>query len=299
MKLDLNHLEALEAVAESGSFAKAAERLNKVRSAVSYDVRCLEEQLSLVLMDRSGYRAKLTDAGAMILKEGRPILRQARMLENLAVRLGQDWEPTLRVVMEGAIPLEPVMRVIEELNRRQVPTVIDLETEFLGGVPDRYEREEADLMLVKDFDANQDEYVICQLPDVHCVLAVAVDHPMLEGSPESVTLHDLRPYLELNIQVAKGGAVEMVDKRIDVPRVLNLSGFYAKKEALLRGLGFGWIPRALIADELQDGRLAVVPLDEGDGFHFTPVLMHRKDRPLGKAGVLFRDLVVAQFHNLD
>ena len=155
MKLDLNHLEALEAVAESGSYAKAADRLNKVRSAVSYDVRSLEEQLGLVLMDRTGYRAKLTDAGAMILKEGRQILRQARTLEHLAVQLGQEWEPSLRVVMEGAIPLEPVMQVIEEMMSREVPTVIDLQTEFLGGVPERFEREEAELMLVKDFDANQ------------------------------------------------------------------------------------------------------------------------------------------------
>jgi DNA-binding transcriptional LysR family regulator len=299
MKLDLNHLEALEAVAENGSFAKAADRLNKVRSAVSYDVRCLEEQLGLELMDRSGYRAQLTDAGTMILTEGRQILRQARTLEHLAEQLSREWEPRLRLVMEGAIPLEPVMLVIEELMSREVPTVIDLQTEFLGGVPERFEREEAELMLVKDFDANQDEYVSCQLPNVHCVLVAASSHPILQKSPDKVSLHDLRPYLELNIQIASEGAVRMLDKRVGVPRVLNLSGFYAKKEALLRGLGFGWIPRALIADELADGRLAVVPLDEGDHFQFTPSLMHRKDRPLGRAGALFRELLIEQFVELE
>ena len=114
-----------------------------------------------------------------------------------------------------------------------------------------------------------------------------------------MTLHELRPYLELNIQVGSEGAVQMVDKRIGVPRVLNLSGFYAKKEALVRGLGFGWIPRTLIADELADGRLAVVPLDEGASFEFTPSLMHRKDRPLGRAGSLFRELLIEQFQALE
>ena len=69
-------------------------------------------------------------------------------------------------------------------------------------------------MLVKDFDANQEEYVICQLPDVQCVLVAAGTHPILQQSPKQVTLHELRPHLELNIQVGSEGTVQMVDKVI-------------------------------------------------------------------------------------
>ena len=53
------------------------------------------------------------------------------------------------------------------------------------------------------------------------------------------------------------------------------------------------------AYELADGRLAVVPLDEGASFEFTPSLMHRKDRPLGRAGALFRELLIEQFQALE
>ena len=299
MALNLDHLEALEAVAACGSIARAAARLNKVRSAVSYDVRCLEDQLGVVLLDRTGYRARLTEVGQRVLQEGAPILSRARALEHTAALIRQDWEPVVKVVLEGAIPTSPVMRAIKDLCARDVPTLIELQTDFLAGVPERFEREEADLMLVKDFEAPRDEYVVHTLPDIRCLLVAAGEHPVFAGDPSAVGLDDLRPHLELNIQISAEAGTHMPDQRVGVPRALNLGGFYAKKEALLTGLGFGWMPTALIADELADGRLRVIPLTEGEAFQFTPSLMYRKDRPLGRAGTLFRDRVLDEFDQLE
>ena len=295
MRMHLSHLEALAAVADCGSFAKAAKALNKVRSAVSYDVRCLEEQLGVSLLDRSGYRAQLTDAGAMVLREGRQLLTQARALEHIAERMREGWEPVLRMVVEGAVPMPPVMRAIKALNTREVPTLVELQTEFLGGVPERYERDQADLMLVKSFDASIEAYQVTPLPEVDCVLVASHEHPLISEGALVVSAQELRAHLELNIQVIDGGTAGLTDRRVGGSRVLNLSGFYTKKEALLLGLGYGWMPKSLIADELAEGRLAVVPFDEGASFQFTPALMHRHDRPLGRAGSLFKALVLEAF----
>jgi DNA-binding transcriptional LysR family regulator len=297
MALDLSHLESLLVVAESGSIARAAERLNKVRSAVSYDIRCLESHLDLELLNREGYRVRLTEVGERVRREGELLLRQARALEHMAGLIAEDWEPVVQMVVEGAIPSSPVMRAIRELSTRDVPTIIALQTGFLGGVLERFERDDADLMLVKDFDAPLGDYIVHQLPEIHCVLVAAGGHAIFEGRPDSVQRHELRECLELNIQVSEEGMSHVSDKRIGLPRVLNLDGFYAKKEALLMGLGLGWMPRSLIEDELASGELAVVPLDEGHSFHFTPSLMYRKDRPLGRAGRLFRDLVLFEFES--
>lgn len=299
MKLDLNHLESLETVVECGSFAKAAVKMNKVRSAVSYDVRCLEEQLGVSLLDRSGYRARLTNAGELVLREGRQLLLQARAIEHMADLLHQQWEPRVKMVTEGAIPLSPVLRAIQALNQEDVPTLIELQTEILGGVFDRFERERADLMLVKDFDAPLDEYVVDRLPDVHCVLVAAVDHALFLDAPETIRTYQLQEHLELNIQSSTRGQLQMYDRRVGGSRVLNLGGFYDKKEALLLGLGFGWMPEAMVSAELRSGVLRVVPFEEGSTFQFTPSLMHRRDRPLGRAGTLFRRLLLKEFQTMD
>ena len=95
MKLDLDALAALDAVVTTGSYAQAAEHLHKVTSAVSYQVKKLEEQLRLPLLDRSGYRVRLTPQGEAVLAEGRRLLQHAHQVEALAQQLATGWEPQL------------------------------------------------------------------------------------------------------------------------------------------------------------------------------------------------------------
>ncbi|MGB7739085.1 MAG: LysR family transcriptional regulator, partial [Steroidobacteraceae bacterium] len=84
MHLDLDALRALDAVIRDGGFARAALRLHKVQSAVSYQIRKLERQLGLKLVDRDGYRVRLTAAGEVVLAEGRRLLAQAEHIESVA-----------------------------------------------------------------------------------------------------------------------------------------------------------------------------------------------------------------------
>ena len=80
IKLSLEALEVIDAIARKGSFAAAAESLFKVPSALTYTVRKLEEDLGVSLFNRSGHRATLTEAGAELLNEGRNLLNAASEL---------------------------------------------------------------------------------------------------------------------------------------------------------------------------------------------------------------------------
>ncbi len=65
-------------------------------------------------------------------------------------------------------------------------------------------------------------------------------------------------------------------------RVFYLSGFEARNQALLMGLGFGWMPRHLAGAELRAGSLREPRHVGGSRYRFTPMLVHRLDRPLGR-----------------
>ncbi|MEO8623382.1 MAG: LysR family transcriptional regulator, partial [bacterium] len=67
-------LEALVAVADSGSFTQAARRLGLTQSAVSHAVTGLEQSLSVALIDRSAQGARLTNAGERVIQHARQIL---------------------------------------------------------------------------------------------------------------------------------------------------------------------------------------------------------------------------------
>jgi DNA-binding transcriptional LysR family regulator len=75
--VELRQLAVFVAVAEEGSFTRAAGRLHVVQSAVSAGVRNLERELGASLFDRSTHRVQLTDAGTALLPEARATLTAA------------------------------------------------------------------------------------------------------------------------------------------------------------------------------------------------------------------------------
>src|ERR1700757_1892545 len=76
--MELRQLAVFVAVAEEGSFTRAADRLHVVQSAVSAAVRNLERELGARLFDRSTHRVELTDAGGALLPEARATLAAAQ-----------------------------------------------------------------------------------------------------------------------------------------------------------------------------------------------------------------------------
>ncbi len=277
MKLELDALEALDAVVRSGGLARAAEALGKAQSAVSYQLKSLEAQLGVALIDRGGYRIRLTPAGEAVLAEGRGLLEHAQRIEALARQFAQGWEARLEVVLDGILPLQQTLAALKTLADEGIPTRVQLAVEFLGGVQQRFDADEADLMLVKDF-APRPGLAIEALPEIECVLCAAADHPL--ATERSVALAQLQRHVELTVQDSSGTGK---DQQFGGERVYNLSDFTAKKASLLMGLGFGWMPRYLVDDELASGALRELDYVGGSRYRFTPWLVYRENHPPGLA----------------
>src|SRR3954462_7607445 len=77
--MELRHLRYFVAVAEELHFSRAAERLHVAQPAVSEQVRKLEEELGVRLLNRTKRTVSLTDAGAALLVEAHRVLQQAEM----------------------------------------------------------------------------------------------------------------------------------------------------------------------------------------------------------------------------
>lgn len=279
MRVDLNAIQILEAVIREGSLARAAKKLNRVQSAVSYQLKNLERQLGLKLLDRDGYRVALTPAGEAVLAEGKRVLARAMSLETLARQLAEGWEARLSVIVDGMLPLESVLNALRTLAEARIPTRIRIKVEFLHGVQYRFERDDADLMLVKEY-APRPQLLAEAFPEILCVLCISSTHPL--AGAKSVTLDVLQEHVELTVQDSS----EQGDDRhlFGGERVFFLSDFTAKKRALLMGVGFGWMPMYLVKDELRKGALVEVPYMGGSRYSFNPMLVHRADRPLGRTG---------------
>jgi DNA-binding transcriptional LysR family regulator len=280
--LTLDQLSVLDAIDRLGSFAAAAEELHRATSAVSYAIRNLEEALGLTLFDRTRHRAALTPAGRLVLDEGRELLARAKRLGRLADDLAQSWEPRLFLVVDGLFPLTPILRALSRFEAEGAPTRLSLRVEHLGGVEHRFVSEDADLMLVLDFKGGAGLRARAVAP-VEMVLVARDDHPIRQE--DRVDRAALSRHTELTVEDSRPGGVSGPGRlSLGSSHVFRLSDFHGKRLALLEGVGFGWMPRHLVIDDLDEGRLAPLGFEEGDRFVFTPHLVSRVDPPLGRAG---------------
>lgn len=108
--MNLRHLEHWLALADTGSFSRAAEKLHIAQSALSRSIQSLEEELGGALVDRIGKRNELTPLGQSVLESARRIVHEASELKQGAALLQQGHMGSLRVGLgsgPGAMLMTP------------------------------------------------------------------------------------------------------------------------------------------------------------------------------------------------
>jgi len=162
--------------------------------------------------------------------------------------------------------------------------------EYLGGVQHRFEQNKADLMIVKEFQ-HSTQLSVKKLPEVECLLCVSSQHAL--ANLTNVDINQLQQTIELSVHDSSNQALYDVEHmHFGGERLFYLSDFKSKKLALLQGIGFGWMPRYLVADEIQQGKLVEVNYIADSQFSFTPHLVWRADKSLGKTGKMFIQLLL-------
>ena len=193
-------------------------------------------------------------------------------------------------MIDGILDISPVMAVIKSLINEEIPTKVSLTMEYLGGVQHRFEKDKADLMLVKEYQANN-QLVAKPLDPIECLLCVSAQHPLADLA--TVDLSQLQQTIELSVHDSSGQDLYSVQHmHFGGERMFYLSDFKSKKQALLEAIGFGWMPYYLVQKELKSGLLKEVKYRHGSRFSFTPHLVWHADKPLGKTGQRFVEMLL-------
>ncbi|VXB10744.1 DNA-binding transcriptional regulator, LysR family [Massilia sp. 9I] len=127
-RIDLNDLLVFEAVAESGGFTAAAERLGVATAKISVEVGRLESKLGMALFHRTTRRVALSDAGQTLYEECRPLLHGLTEALERAASGREQLGGTLRIsttVDHAALSLAPALA---EFAGRHPHLAIDLRT---------------------------------------------------------------------------------------------------------------------------------------------------------------------------
>lgn len=257
MRLSLDALLVLDAIARKGSFASAAETLYRVPSAITYTVQKLEQDLNVQLFDRSGHKAVLTVAGEALLREGRHILRAAQLLESRVQRVASGFEMELTIAVSDLIGVEQLFPVLDAFFREPCGTQVKLTTEVYGGCWDALVDGRAQLAVGAPAEGPAGGgYAQQPLGVVDFVFAIAPHHP-LAGLPEPLSGHDILQYRALSAADSSRHLAPRTSGLLNGQEVLSLPDMRAKLAAHIAGLGVGYLPRALAEREVRAGRLCI------------------------------------------
>lgn len=261
LKLTLEAIELVDAIARHGSFAAASERLNKVPSTISYAVGKLEEQLGLALFTRQGPRVSLTPAGEEMLKEGRWLLTAASDLESRMRQIATGFESELRFVHDSLIPTSAFtddIRAFEDLN---CGTRLRISCETMTGTWEALRDGRADLAVAASDGPAGGGYKAVAVGSLEFVFCVAPTHP-LARLQRPLTRGDL---LEHTAVVVGDGARLLTERTIGLlagQKRITVPSMAAKIACQVAGLGHGFLPRACVQTELKRGTLIELPSEE-------------------------------------
>ncbi|MBI2778401.1 MAG: LysR family transcriptional regulator [Gammaproteobacteria bacterium] len=257
MRLTLDSLYVLDAIARKGSFAAASEELHRVPSAITYTVQKLEQDLDIALFDRSGHRAKLTSAGEKLLQDGRHLLRAAAELEHSVKRVATGWEVELAIAVDDLIPLTRIYPLVAAFYAENHGTRLRIITEVFGGTWDALAAGRADLAIgVSGEGPAGGGYATRALGEMAFVFVVTPDHP-LAGSSAPLTSDEILRYRAIAAADSSRNIPPRTSYLLSGQDVLTVPDMRAKLEAHRMGLGVGFVPRTMIKDDLAAGRLII------------------------------------------
>ncbi len=238
------------AVVDEGSFAKAADALNKSQSAISYAIANLEAQLPAPLMRQQGRRAVLTEAGEVLYRRARQLLDNASDLELTAQCLADGWATKLVIAVDSIVPMEPVLSAIRGFNETAPQTRITLLETTLSGTDEALLEKRVDLMLgaslLPGFNATP-------LTEV-CMIPVAHPNHGLTRSKQPLKESDLKSARQ--IVVRDSGSKRTQDKGwLEAEQRFTVSHFATAVKALEQGIGFAWLPLSYAEPGIQKGTL--------------------------------------------
>ena len=274
----LHQLLCFDAVVTEGSFQAAADKLLRSQPTISSSVKNLETQLRLSLLDRSGYRVALTDAGRSFYERTRVFLHELQSLRNHAAQLAMGEESELRVVIGDVCPLPEILGLLRRFFDGCPGTRLHLHFEAISGPCERLFDDEADLIL-HHIDKADPRLEFVDLFTVKLVPVVAPNFLRFPIS-KSITPEQMRDYVQCVIRdTARSPSRDYY--LVEGARSWTVSDQLMKKELILQGMGWGHMPHYLIAQNLRDKSLLPITSKHFKGGRVELVAARRRNTPHG------------------
>ncbi|MBK8973722.1 MAG: LysR family transcriptional regulator [Hahellaceae bacterium] len=291
--INLDALQVLDAIERRGSFAAAAEELDKVPSSLSYVIQSLEERLGVSLFVRQGRRSVLTQAGRHLLTDGRHILEAIRLLEDQTRHIANGWEPRIRIALESMFNTEKTFEIFETFLQAHPSIEIDIREEVMSGGWEALILDQVDLLIGATGPAPTQQGIHARrLTQLNLIYVVAPQHP-LAHEPQPISQDRLALERTVVVHDTARSAIPWTRGIINEGRKFYVSTMDGKLRAQLAGIGGGHLPRQRIQPYLDKGQLIELAIENSPNAEPTEHFIAWKLANHGKGLKQLRERLIA------
>jgi len=277
---ETRHLVAFTTVLEAGGFTRAAEVLNLTQSALSHQIKTLEDLLGVEVFARIGKRTILTQAGEILLNHATVVLRELVDARQALLELRDPGRGRLRISAAGYSCYLLLPRILREFKSAYPRVELSVAADYTGEAVQHLHEGMLDIAILVApppvrglaFEA---------LAEDELFVIVPAEHPWAKrrrvrwgelATQVLVTYYQASLTHQLLLdRLAKEGA--------EVPETMEVREAEAVPEMVKVGLGIAVLPPWVVRADLQAGRLVALPLGRA-GLKRSWAIAYVQGRPL-------------------
>jgi len=276
-KVSLEQWAAFKAVVDCGSFAAAAEQLQKSQSSISYAMAQLNDRLPTQVLQLKGRRAKLTAEGEVLYRYASQLIDQARSMEDMAAAMALEFEAEVNLALDVLLPVQAVCAALQQFSSSFPLSRVRILETSLSGTIEALVQKQASLAIGADVPVG---FKGTPLMSVNMVPVAAPHHPIF--ALHQVSELELRSFRQVVVRDT-GYRSQRDSGWLQAEQRWTVSHFSSSVSLIKSGLAFGFLPENWIAGELKEGNIQVIPLSDGY-FRAVPLhLIHPPEEALGPA----------------
>ncbi|MDD2902519.1 MAG: LysR family transcriptional regulator [Syntrophales bacterium] len=297
--MELRQLKTFQTVAKLLNFNRAAEILNYSQSAVSAQIKLLEEELRVPLFDRLGKSVRLTEAGHLLVQYSQKMLDIEK--ETLAkVSGGEEPQGSISIRIPQSIATYLLPSVLSEFHSRFPKVGLDISSCAYHSLSQELKTGLIDAAFLLADSIPFAELKAEVLSIVPIVIVASPNHPLakqaaihlgdLTGQAIFLPKHDCS-YKMIFEQI-------LTEEKVDSATIIELNSIEAIKQCVIKGIGMTMIPRMSVVHEISQNKLTILRWSE-ENLETAILMIWHKDKWLSPTLQAFMDTVREVFKSPD
>lgn len=267
--MEMQEMKTFVAVARFGSFSRAAEHLGYSQGAVTIQVRNLEEELGIRLLDRINKKITLTNRGKIFYDHAITILNECEKAK-AAVLEESELSGELRIGTIDSLCLSSLPTRLDTFCKEYPRTRVSVITDTPYKLFELLSKNELDLVYLLDNRIDDPHLITLELQTVPVIFTAAAGHPLDDGKNHTLIELSAYPFLftEPNASYRKNLDNELRNQNIPLMPAFETSSPSLILAMLKKGGYISFLPKFSIEQEVHRQKLVQIPVP-----NFTPEIL--------------------------